>query len=99
MQHSIVIEMKQFCHETVAKVNSLIMQDEGIHISILGNQMIPPWRFGIILRGTDKFFRTFISFFRSFISFFRSFISHLGGEFSFPRELLSKIFGRDWYRQ
>ncbi len=23
MQHSIVIEMKQFCHETVAKVNSL----------------------------------------------------------------------------
>lgn len=23
MQHSIVIQMKQFCHETVAKVNSL----------------------------------------------------------------------------
>ena len=51
----------------------------------------------IFQRGAEGFFRTFISFFRSFISFLRSFISPLGGEFSFPRELLWDFFGRDWH--
>ncbi len=70
-----------------------MIQVRFIYVYVEGNRTIPRWSFLIIQRGTEKFFRTFISFFRSFTSFFRSFISALGGEFSFSRELLGIFSG------